>query len=202
MDDAALLAAWAGGDKRAGEALVLVHYDGIVRFFRNKAGEQADDLVQRTFLACYERAASFRGEGSVRGFLFGIARNVLYDHIRGQVRGRLHEPDFHSSALVDLAPGVATIAARRADQRVLLAALQHVPLELQVLLELYYWEDLTVEELGQILEVPAGTVKSRLHRARGLLREATAKVPALPAETESARMLLEAWAARVAPDED
>jgi RNA polymerase sigma factor (sigma-70 family) len=196
-DDAALLAAWGAGERAAGEALVLRHYDAIVRFFRNKAGDQADDLVQRTFLVCAERATGFRGEGSVRAFLFGIARNVLFDHIRGAVRARGQEPDFHSSALVDLAPGVATLAARRADHRVLLAAMQHVPVELQVLLELYYWEDLSMDELSQILEIPAGTVKSRLHRARGLLREATAKVPALPAETESARVLLDQWAAKL-----
>jgi RNA polymerase sigma factor (sigma-70 family) len=200
MDEAAWLAAWGRGDRAAGEALVLRHYDGIVRFFRNKAGAHADDLVQRTFLTCAEQASRFRGEGSVRGFLFGIARNVLYEHIRGQVRDRRVEPDFAASAIVDLSPGVATIAARRADQRVLLAALQHIPVELQVLLELYYWENLSMEELGQILDIPPGTVKSRLFRARGLLREATAKVPASAAETQSARVLLDAWAARMAEE--
>jgi len=196
-DDLDLLRAWSTGDRAAGATLVSRHYDAIVRFFRNKAGDAADDLVQRTFLVCAESAASFRALGSVRAWLFGIARNVLYEHIRGRVRAGLADPDFRESALADLAPGVSTIAARRADQRVLLRALQLIPLELQVLLELYYWEDLGVDELAEVLGVPPGTVKSRLFRARALLREATAQVPATAEETQSARILLDAWAARV-----
>lgn len=196
-DDHDLLRAWSTGDRAAGAALVGRHYDAIVRFFRNKAGDAADDLVQRTFLACAENAGTFRGQGSVRAWLFGIARNVLYEHIRGRVRDGRAEPDFRESALVDLAPGVSTIAARRADQRVLLRALQLIPLELQVLLELYYWEDLGVDELAEVLGVPPGTVKSRLFRARALLREATSRVPATAEETQSARILLDEWAARV-----
>jgi RNA polymerase sigma factor (sigma-70 family) len=192
-----LLKAWAGGDRTAGATLVERHYDAIVRFFRNKAGDASDDLVQRTFLACAEGAAGFRGQGTVRAYLFGIARNVFHEHLRGRTRDGRPEPDFHESALADLAPGVSTLAARRADQRVLLHALQHIPVDLQVLLELYYWEDLSVDELAQVLEIPPGTVKSRLHRARELLREATAKVSATPDETRSARLLLEEWAQRV-----
>lgn len=201
-DDAKLLAAWAGGDRVAGSALVERHYDAIVRFFRNKGGEHADDLVQHTFLACAERAGAFQGRGSVRAFLFGIARNVLFEHIRARVRDRLGEPDFRSSALVDLAPGVATLAARRADQRLLLSALQRLPVETQMLLELYYWEDLSMDELGDILEIPPGTVKSRLFKARTLLKDVVATLPATPAETASARILLEAWARRVGEAQD
>jgi RNA polymerase sigma-70 factor (ECF subfamily) len=197
-DDAALLHAWARGDRDAGSRIVERHYDAIVRFFRNKAGEEADDLVQRTFIATAEGAGRFQGRSSVRAWIFGIARNVLYEHLRRRVKDGRSEPEFRESALVDLAPGVSTVAARRADQRVLLHALQRIPIELQVLLELYYWENLGVEELAQALEVPAGTIKSRLHRARALLREATAKVPATPQETQSARILLDEWAQRVA----
>lgn len=196
-DDLSLLAAWAAGDRTAGAALVERHYDAVVRFFRNKAGDDADDLVQRTFLACAEAAPRHQGRASFRAFLFGIARNVLYEHIRGKVRAGRADPDFRESAIVDLAPGVSTVAAKRADQRVLLRALQLIPVELQVLLELYYWEDLGVDELAEVLDIPPGTVKSRLFRARNLLREATEKVPATADESQSARILLDEWARRV-----
>ena len=53
----------------------------------------------------------------------------------------------------------------------MLAALNGLPLDLQIALELYYWEELSVVEVAAVLEVPEGTVKSRLHRARQLLRE-------------------------------
>ena len=196
-DDASLLSAWATGDRGAGAALVERHYDAVVRFFRNKAGDDADDLVQRTFLACAEAAGRHPGVASVRAFLFGIARNVLYEHIRGRMRAQRIEPDFRESAILDLSPGVSTVAARRAEQRTLLRALQHIPVELQLLLELYYWEGLGIEELAQVLEVPPGTVKSRLFRARGLLREAISKVESQPAITAEAEALLETWGKRV-----
>jgi RNA polymerase sigma-70 factor (ECF subfamily) len=195
-DDASLLSAWATGDRGAGAALVERHYDAVVRFFRNKAGDDADDLVQRTFLACAEAAGRHPGVASVRAFLFGIARNVLYEHIRGRMRAQRIEPDFRESAILDLSPGVSTVAAKRAEQRTLLRALQHIPVELQLLLELYYWEGLGIEELAQVLEVPPGTVKSRLFRARGLLREAISKVESQPAITAEAEALLETWGKR------
>jgi RNA polymerase sigma factor (sigma-70 family) len=196
-DDPTLLMAWAGGDRGAGATLVQTHYDAVLRFFRNKAGEEADDLVQRTFLATVEAAHRYNRSGSFRAWLFGIARNVLFEHIRARTRSSRNDPDIQQSAIVDLSPGVSTIAARRADQRVLLRALQLIPLEHQMLLELYYWEELSMAELGQILEVPSGTVKSRLFRARALLREAIARVPSTPEESQSAGLLLEQWAHQV-----
>src|SRR5688572_10301390 len=122
--DPELLQAWQGGDRDAAARLVERHYDAIARFFGNKAPDHADDLVQRTFLACAESAGGFRAEGSFRAFLFGIARNVLYEHIRGRVRDGRNEPDFRSSALVDLAPGVSTMVVRRNEERLIARALQ------------------------------------------------------------------------------
>jgi RNA polymerase sigma factor (sigma-70 family) len=192
-DDAALVAAWQGGDKTASGLLIERHYDAITRFFVGKASAAADDLTQRTFLVCAEAIATFRGQGSFRAFLFGIARNLLLEHIRGRVRDG--QPDFEQCSLVDLTKGVFSLAAQRAELRLLGRALQHIPLELQILLELYYWEELGLDELAVMLGVPEGTIKSRLHRARTLLREAMAKVPASKEEQESAGQLLATWVA-------
>jgi RNA polymerase sigma factor (sigma-70 family) len=171
MDDSHLIAAWRDGDRTAGRVLVERYYEAISRFFANKAGEYADDLIQRTFLICSESLGRFRGDGSVRAFIYGIARNVLYEHIRSRMKATARKPDFSVSSIVDLAPGVSTVAAQRAEQRVLTEAMQRIPLELQLLLELYYWEELRVSELAEVMGVPPGTIKSRLHRARALLQE-------------------------------
>ncbi|MGH1347856.1 MAG: RNA polymerase sigma factor [Nannocystales bacterium] len=176
--DRELFEAWSAGDQDAGSQLIDRHYDAIVRFFRTKSPSAVDDLTQRTFLRCAEVRSRFRGEASVRTFLFGIARNVLFEHIRGRVRDARVCPDVSAASLYDLDPGVHTQASERDDHRVLLAALHRLPLDLQLLLELYYWENLGVTELGELLGVPGGTVKSRLHRARKLLREAVDQVPA------------------------
>ena len=76
-DERALVLAWAAGDRAAGREIVTAHYDAVARFFRTKAGPDADDLVQRTFLRCHERAATFEGTGRFRAFIFAVARFVL-----------------------------------------------------------------------------------------------------------------------------
>jgi RNA polymerase sigma factor (sigma-70 family) len=196
-DDHQLVEAWRGGDRGAGEALIARHYDAITRFFASKAGNQAEDLTQRTFLVCASSLDGFRAEGRFRAYLFGIARNVLYEHIRRRVRDGKNQPDFNASSIADLSPGVATLAARNAEHKVLGIALQNIPVDLQILLELYYWEDLRLDELAEVLGVPQGTIKSRLHRARSLLREAIERCPGTPEEQESASLLLSRWAAGV-----
>src|SRR5262245_36324625 len=183
-DDSQLFEAWGRGDRRAGASLIERHYDAVERFFSCKAGDRADDLVQQTFLRCSEAAKRFRGEGSFRAFLFGIAHNVLCEHIRGRVRDQKSDPDFATSAIIDLMPGVATLVSGSAERRQLVLALQRIPLDLQILLELFYWEELSVDELAQCMNVPPGTIKSRLHRARGLLKEAMEALPGSAEERE------------------
>jgi len=191
--DRELLLAWRDGDLNAAEKLVTRHYDAIARFFSTKAGAEADDLVQQTFLRCGEGAGRYRGTHSVRAFLFGIARNVLYEHIRGKVRDRKSEPDFRESALLDLKPGVSTQADQREETRALVRALQQIPLESQVLLEAYYWEHLKVAELAAIFDVPIGTIKSRLHHARGELKHAITHLPPELGDRESVRLMVARW---------
>jgi RNA polymerase sigma factor (sigma-70 family) len=197
VSDNELAEAWRAGDRAAAHALIERHYDAIARFFATKAGDHAEDLTQRTFLACSHSMPGFRGEGSFRAFLFGIARNVLYEHIRGRIRDRRIEPDFNESSVADLSPGTQTLASRRAERRLLVQALQRIPLELQLLVELYYWEELGMAELAEVLGVPEGTVKSRLFRARRLLREAMERVPGSVEELRSVSAELADWVAGV-----
>lgn len=198
--DEQLYAEWTEGSRAAGEVLIERHYDAMVRFFRNKAGPQADDLVQRVFLRCLEMKGRFRAESSVRTFLFGIARNVLLEFFRGKVRDQRVDPDFTVRSIHDLDPGLSTAAAGRSDQRLLVEALQRIPLEIQVTLELFYWEELSLEALAEVLEIPVGTVKSRLHRGRKLLKQAMETIPAPDDAKGSVRVQIAKWANEVRPD--
>lgn len=171
--DDELFRAWQAGDRRAGEALFERHYDALDRFFVNKVGDRAGDLVQRTFVACIEAAARFRGESSFRTFMFAIARNQLLKHLRdhGRERDRL---DPASTSICDLDPSPSVVAARREQERQLLAALRRLPLDEQIALELHYWEQLSATEIAGVLEIPVGTAKSRLRRAHDRLEAALA----------------------------
>ena len=192
MDDAELYAGWRGGDTDAAKLLVERHYDGIARFFRTKVGPQrCDDLVQRTFLAASE--GNYRGESSFRAYLFGIARNVLLDQFRLSRRDAKNEPDFNESSVQQLAPGVSTAVVARAEQRLLVGQLQRLPVEIQMTLELFYWEDLSVDELAQVLSIPPGTVKSRLHRGRAMLKEAIENSTLAPDDRASVRAQIDGW---------
>ena len=196
MGDDELVRGWKAGDRTAAERLIERHYDAITGFFRTKAGASADDLVQRTFLRCAEGIGNYREESPFRAYLFGIARHVLLEHIRGRARDG-QTPDLHTSSIMDLQPGVATLVSKHAEQRLLVAALQRIPVELQIAIELFYWEELPIDELALVLEVPAGTVKSRLHRARVLLREAMDALPSSHEDKESLRSKLASWLSEV-----
>jgi RNA polymerase sigma-70 factor (ECF subfamily) len=171
--DEELFRAWQTGDRRAGEVLFERHYDALDRFFINKVGDRAGDLVQRTFVACIEAAARFRGDSSFRTFMFAIARNQLLKHLRdhGRERDRL---DPAVTSICDLDPSPSVVAARREQERLLLAALRRLPLDEQIALELHYWEQLSATEIAAVLEIPVGTAKSRLRRARDRLEAALA----------------------------
>jgi DNA-directed RNA polymerase specialized sigma24 family protein len=67
--------------------------------------------------------------------------------------------------------GPSNVLAKHEEQRVLLEALRAIPLDLQIAVELFYWEQLSLLEIASVLEIPEGTVKSRLFRAKQLLRQ-------------------------------
>ena len=173
VSDEALLRAWAGGDEAAGATLYRRHFDALYRFFRTKAPDAYEDLIQTTMLECMRSKDRFRGDAPFRGFLFGVARNTLLHHFRSRFRDRL-DFDASRSSVADLDPRPSTIAARNAEQTRLLEAMRRIPVDLQIVIELHYWEELSTRELSDALEVPQGTVKSRLRRAREALREALA----------------------------
>lgn len=195
-DDFQLLDAWRDGDKAAGNVLVRRHFDALFRFFDVKVPRQAKDLTQRSLLACVEGRDVFRRDASFRAYLFGIARNQLLLHFRSHYRaGRVFSPDEVSLDGIDAGSGSPTGAiAEHEQQRLLLAALRRIPIDSQIAVELYYWEDLGIGEIGVVLEIPTGTVKSRLARARDQLRREVERLSGSDALLRSTADNLERWA--------
>ena len=79
--------------------------------------------------------------------------------------------DFGSTSVHDLSPSPSRVVAERLEEQRLLEALRAIPLDLQMVLELHYWEGLSAPAIGEALELPVGTVKTRLRRGKQLLRE-------------------------------
>ncbi|HET6584233.1 MAG TPA: sigma-70 family RNA polymerase sigma factor [Nannocystaceae bacterium] len=176
----------------AGNALFERYFVPVRRFFRNKVVGDVDDLIQKTFLACVEGRDRFRGDASFRRYLFGTANNILRVHYRGKKSDG--DPDFATMSAMDLAPSPSQAFAIGDEQRIVLEALRRIPLEYQVALELFYWEELPVLELADVLDVPLGTVKTRLRRGRQLLEAKITELAASSERLQTTLTNLDKWA--------
>lgn len=191
--DDALLAAWRAGDRGAGEALLARHFDVVCRFFHNKVGDEAPDLIQQTFLAMCEGRERFRGDSEFRGYLLGTARNVLLGHFRGKRRqAERFDPLEHSVA--DLQLSFTSVVAKQREEAILLQALRGLPLELQVVFELYHLEGMTAGELAKMYGISEPGMYGRLRKARLLTIAACERLAETPALRQSTVDRLDDWA--------
>ncbi|WP_308477894.1 RNA polymerase sigma factor [Nannocystis bainbridge] len=188
--DEQLLTAWRAGERRAGEQLFERYYEPVARFFFNKT-EAGPELIQQTFLACVEAVPRFRGEGSFRSFLFAIAYRQLCRHYRDRKGDRI---DLEEVSVAAMDPSPSQVLVEGEELKLLLAGLRRIPVDCQVVLELLYWEQLTTVEMAAALEIPEGTVKSRLRRGRALLREAIETLARTPDLATSTLMGIDTWA--------
>jgi len=193
LADHMLLAAWKRGDRELGNQLFRRHIRSVSRFFRTKVPEAAEDLTQSTFLALADRGASLP-DVPFRAYLFGVARNQLLMHLRAKVRADARFDPLTWSA-PDTGASPVRVVANHEQQRTLAIALQRLPVDYQVAIELFYFEGLAVAEIAEVLGRPAGTIKSLLSRGRDLLREQLAVTDLVASAVDE----LERWM-RTMPD--
>ena len=158
----------AHGDSAAFTHLVKAHSSALHGYFARRMPAASEDLLAETWLQAFAARRTFDpARGSARGWLFGVAHNVLNQHLR---RAGRQEP----------APGPdVTDPWQVVDQRLdaaamapaLRRALAELPADERELLLLISWEQLSPTEAAAVVGIPAGTARSRLHRARGRLRD-------------------------------
>ena len=165
-DDASLLAGARRGEEPAFLALYHSHRTPVFRYAWRFTGSvhTAEDVTQECFLALFAGAAFDPRQGSLRTYLFGIARHLAMRRVRIEERESEEPADAAApyDTLGDLIGQERSAAVERA-----VAALP--PLQKEALI-LFEYEDFSLEEIAQVVGVEVGAVKARLHRARETLR--------------------------------
>lgn len=201
LPDTELLERWRAGDQLAGQTLVMRHHASVDRFFVHKLGPDCEDLVQDTFLGVLEGLPRFRGEASFRTLLFAIARHKLLDRLRVHVRDR-QRFDPGVTSVADLGRSPASMLEIHELNKLLAAALRKLPIDTQLMLELHYWEKLSINEIALVLELPANTVKTRMRRGRLQLDVLMQELAESPEQLESTQRGLEGWSSQLRLDLD
>lgn len=169
-DDQELVRRSLAGDQQAFRLLVGRHERKVFNLAYRMLGraEDARDATQDAFLACYRNLGRFRGDAAFGTWLHRIAVNACYDHLRRKVPAPM---DLATLPDEPMGPDPADRAADTVDVHRALASL---PPDYRTVLILHDVQGLPYEEVALALEVPLGTVKSRLHRARAALGRALA----------------------------
>jgi RNA polymerase sigma factor (sigma-70 family) len=163
------------------------HASHIHRYLARRVGQQAaDDLVAETFLTAFRKRTRYdTSHPDARPWLYGIATNLVGRHRREELRryrlAKLVGPDRFGA---DHADRVLAEVTSQSIRTVLGNALVGLASGDRDVLLLIAFEELTYEEVARALEIPVGTVRSRLHRARSQLREALAETEAIGAYEE------------------
>jgi RNA polymerase sigma-70 factor, ECF subfamily len=183
MDDDGLIALARGRDPRAFREIMTRHNRRLYRVARGVLGDdaEAEDVVQDAYLNAFKSLDGFRGDASLATWLTRIALNEAL----GRKRRRRPTVDIadldtlaEQEARVVIFPGVQAIpnpeseASRAETRRLLEQAVDHLPEPFRIVFVLREIEQMSVEETAAQLELRPETVKTRLHRARRLLREA------------------------------
>jgi RNA polymerase sigma-70 factor (ECF subfamily) len=160
------------GEPAAFDDLISRWQGPLWAFVRRLAGndDAAGEILQDTWLRVLRGIPRLREPSKVRAWLFGIARRTLMDRLREQyARPPSVEVD------VEELGGESAVDQVEDDFAVVEEALDGLPLIEREAVTLFYLEELSLNEIAETLAVPVGTVKSRLHRARRLLRQAVNK---------------------------
>lgn len=182
-DDDRLIDSTLAGDSNAFGSLVLKYQDRLYATLVHMLGSVHDarDVAQDAFLLAYEKLETFRRESSFYSWLFRIAYNAAISHRRKGRRDR-SSMDHHAAApgseLPDVRPTTDPAYQLEAEdsRRQVRDALDSLGPEYRDAIILKELEGLQYDEIAEILNCPIGTVRSRIHRARQLLREKLARV--------------------------
>ncbi|MCD6405300.1 MAG: RNA polymerase sigma factor [Planctomycetes bacterium] len=174
-DEELLLGSLRG--RRGDFRLLLERYEGeLFNFLYHYVGDRqtAEDLFQETFLQVYAKMDTFRPDGRFKPWMYTIAANLARDAMRKRRRRRAFSLDREirpgeEGSLADIvespAPEPEAVLDKQESASLARQLLEELPESLREIVTLYFYNDLKYTEISQVLDLPMGTVKSRLYRA-------------------------------------
>ena len=172
----------ARGDASCLGTLFERHNKAVYQYCRQmtRHSAQAEDLTQEVFLRILKKASSFKGNGTFKGWMFNIARNMTLDHLRAMQRRGATAPVEESMEGVVENRTAEQAASGSQNMDMLKKALGQLPETVQEIIWLGRFEFDSYEELGQALGCKAGTARVRMHRAMQQLNAEFASINGAP----------------------
>src|SRR5579859_7094887 len=176
QDDAYCVAASKRGDQDSFARLVQQHqrrvFNLVFRMLQHY--EEANEVTQETFLAAWQGLPSFRGDARFSTWLYRIAYNCALKQLEQRKRDKAVQIGVQAEQLIANAGQEQRVDAElesHARQALVHEQLANLPAKYRVVLVLRHLQDMTYEEMAEILTMPVGTIKTHLFRARNLLKE-------------------------------
>lgn len=175
VDDRALVGRAQRGDQEAFAELVTRHqryvYNLAYRLLQD--ADEAEDLAQESFLRAWRGLGSFRGEAQFTTWLYRIVTNLCYNRLTGLRHQLLHVgvDDVNLSTLALPSSEDPSAIVEAAEQRAFLhRQIAALPAKYRLVITLFYLQEFSYQEIAQVLDLPLGTVKTHLFRARERLK--------------------------------
>jgi RNA polymerase sigma factor (sigma-70 family) len=198
LSDLDLFRGWRAGDNSMGKLFYRRLAPKILQYFRRNVFDtsKVEELTQETFIAAMRPTST--EVNNPRAYLFGIAAHVFSRHVREQHRvpGRPEgQPEDLEDSLHSLDPNPDPEYFRlRTDQdRLFMKAMRKLPFNQQLVLELSFWENMSGREIGEALNLPEGTVRSRIRLGRVRLRELIEQLQENPEQFRTATLSFDSW---------
>lgn len=164
------------GDADAFEQLVVAYRDQVFRLALRMCGNEADadEVAQEAFLSAWKALPNFRGDSQFSTWLYQLTSHAAIDLMRREKR-QIAGEDITEVSAPDPGPSPQQQAERSETRQAVREAMEQLSPEYRQIVVLRFLQELSYEEIGAVLKLPPGTVKSRLNRAKSQLKDILSK---------------------------
>ena len=171
VSEAEIIRSAQGGDRNAFSELVRIHARGVFNVVYRMCGDEliAEDAAQETFIRAWQNLSSYRPQTPLRNWLYRIAFNAGMDMLRKEKR--ILPNAIEDLNLSDGQPGLESLVSQQERTQLVQKAILSLPDASRAVLVLREYEEMSYQEISSTLDIPVGTVMSRLNYARKLLKD-------------------------------